>query len=140
MMKLGSRTELPWGVFAVTVAGAFMVALDLSIVNVAFPSITRSFPHVATTTPPWALSAYSVVTESVVGGPFPDLIGIGLISAAVASVALASTQGGHWGWTSSRVLGAFALAALLAPLAIRRSATHAAPAIDLKVFETRSVA
>jgi hypothetical protein len=81
-----------------------------------------------------------VVKESVVGGPFPDLIGIALISAAVASVALAITQGGHWGWTSPKVLGAFGLAALLAPLAIRRSATHAAPAIDLKVFETRSVA
>jgi EmrB/QacA subfamily drug resistance transporter len=268
MTKLRPRTQLPWAVFAVTVAGAFMVALDLSIVNVAFPSITRSFPHVATTTLSWVLSAYSVVfgalllgagriadrsgrrrwflrglavftvgsalcafapaawvliagrvvqaagaavllpaslalllaatapesrapavamwggisalavatgpslgsvlidaggwrwafvvnlpvalvagiatrrvvKESLVGGPFPDLVGIGLISVAVAAVALAITQGGHWGWTNPKVLGAFALSAALAPLAVRRSATHPAPAIDLMVFETRSVA
>ena len=38
--------RIPWPVFFVTVAGAFVVALDLSIVNVAFPSIKASFPEV----------------------------------------------------------------------------------------------
>src|SRR3954470_7557001 len=223
---------IPWPVFAVTVTGAFVVALDLSIVNVAFPSIKQSFPETSTAALSWVLSAYSVVfgalllgagriadrsgrrrafliglgiftagsllcgvapaawvliggrvvqavgaalllpaslalllaaspaearaaavalwggiaalavatgpslgslliesggwrwaffvnlpvalvaalmarrtlAESKVGGPPPDIVGILMISAAVASIALSITQGGEWGWTSWRVL------------------------------------
>src|SRR4051812_40882609 len=65
------RTEderIPAVVFAITVAGAFMVALDLSIVNVAFPSISRSFADVSTTTLSWVLSAYSVVFGALLLG------------------------------------------------------------------------
>jgi EmrB/QacA subfamily drug resistance transporter len=270
MELTGQRTSasgIPWAVFAITVAGAFVVALDLSIVNVAFPSIERSFPDASTTTLSWVLSAYSVVfgalllgagriadrsgrkrwflrglavftvgsalcglapaaplliagrvvqavgaallmpaslalllsaspaaarpqavamwggisalavatgpsvgsllidaggwrwafivnlpialvagviarralKESVVGGPFPDLLGIALVSLAVASLALGITQGGAWGWSSGRVLGAFVVAAVLGPLALFRSAKHHAPAVDLRVFESRTV-
>jgi EmrB/QacA subfamily drug resistance transporter len=268
MTQPSDETPLPWPVFMITVAGAFMVALDLSIVNVAFPSIQESFRDVSTTTLSWVLSAYSVVfgalllgagriadrsgrkrwflrgllvftagslvcglapaagvliagrvlqavgaallmpsslalllmatpasgraravamwggisalavatgpslgsvlidaggwrwafivnlpvalvaglaarrviTESSVGGPVPDLAGVAIITMAVASLALGITQGDEWGWSSWRVLGAFAIAALLGPLAVQRSRTHAAPAIDLKVFESRTVA
>lgn len=261
------RPAIPWPVFAVTVAAAFMVALDLSIVNVAFPSIRRSFPEVSTATLSWVLAAYSVVfgalllgagriadrsgrrrifllglliftagsllcgfapsawllivgrvvqaigaallmpaslalllsatapaarsqavamwggvsalavatgpslgsvlidaggwrwaffvnlpvalvagiaarrvvPESIVGGPVPDLVGVGLLSAAVAALALAITQGGDWGWSSARVVGSFAAAAVLTPIAIRRSSRHEAPAIDLDVFRSRTV-
>ena len=38
-------------------------------------------------------------TESVVGGPPPDLVGVALLSLAVASLALGITQGEDWGWT-----------------------------------------
>jgi EmrB/QacA subfamily drug resistance transporter len=255
-------------VFFVTVAGAFVVALDLSIVNVAFPSIERSFPAASTSTLSWVLSAYSVVfgalllgagriadrsgrrrwflrglavftlgsllcgaatapwlliagrvvqavgaallmpaslalllgatpaelraqavalwggisalavavgpslgsvlidaggwrwaflvnlpvlavavvaarrvlTESVVGGPAPDLLGVALLSLAVASLALGITQGEDWGWSSAPVLGALALAAGLGVLAVRRARRHPAPAIDLSLFENRTVA
>ncbi|MEY2458529.1 MAG: hypothetical protein QOG30_359 [Acidimicrobiaceae bacterium] len=267
MTQRTSASGIPWSVFAITVAGAFVVALDLSIVNVAFPSIGRSFPEASTTTLSWVLSAYSVVfgalllgagriadrsgrkrwflrglmvftfgsalcafapaaplliagrvvqaigaallmpaslalllaasppaarpqavamwggisalavatgpslgsvlidaggwrwafivnlpvaliagvaaqrslEESVVGGPFPDLFGIALVSLAVASLALGITQGDAWGWSSARVLTSFAAAAVLAPIALRRSAKHPAPAIDLRVFESRTV-
>ena len=84
----------------------------------------------------WARRA---LKESVVGGPFPDLLGIGLVSVAVAGLALGITQGAAWGWSSGRVLAAFAVAALLGPLALARSARHDAPAIDLRVFESRTV-
>jgi EmrB/QacA subfamily drug resistance transporter len=255
-------------VFFVTVAGAFVVALDLSIVNVAFPSIERSFPAASTSTLSWVLSAYSVVfgalllgagriadrsgrrrwflrglavftlgsllcgaatapwlliagrvvqavgaallmpaslalllgatpaelraqavalwggisalavavgpslgsvlidaggwrwaflvnlpvlavavvaarrvlAESVVGGPAPDLLGVALLSLAVASLALGITQGEDWGWSSAPVLGALALAAGLGVLAVRRARRHPAPAIDLSLFENRTVA
>ena len=38
-----------------------MVSLDLSIVNVAFPSLRRSFAGTSTATQSWVLSGYSVV-------------------------------------------------------------------------------
>ena len=60
--------RIPWPVFFVTVAGAFVVALDLSIVNVAFPSIKASFPDVSTTSLSWVLSAYSVVFGALLLG------------------------------------------------------------------------
>lgn len=266
-MKQRSRSEIPWPAFAVTVAAAFMVALDLSIVNVAFPSIGRSFPEVSTATLSWVLAAYSVVfgalllgagriadrsgrrriflfglliftagsllcgaapsawlliggrvvqaigaallmpaslallltatpqaaraqavamwggvsalavatgpslgsllidaggwrwaffvnlpvalvagvaarrvvPESTIGGHVPDLVGVALLSAAVASLALAITQGGDWGWSSGRVVGSFVAAAVLAPIAVYRSTRHRAPAIDLEVFRSRAV-
>lgn len=259
---------IPWRAFAVTVAGAFMVALDLSIVNVAFPSIEASFSDASTTTLSWVLSGYSVVfgalllgagrladrsgrrraflqglsvftlgsllcgaatsaelliagrvvqaigaallmpaslalllaatpasaraqavamwggisalavatgpslgsvlidaggwrwaflvnlpvavlaavgarrwlTESRVGGPRPDLVGIAALSAAVAAAALAITQGGDWGWTSPAVLGSFAAAAALGASVVHRARTHDAPALDLRLFESRTVA
>jgi EmrB/QacA subfamily drug resistance transporter len=267
-VKKRSESEIPWPVFAVTVAAGFMVALDLSIVNVAFPSIRRSFPDVSAATLSWVLAAYSVVfgalllgagriadrsgrrrvfrvglvvftvgsllcgmapsvwpliagrvvqavgaalvmpaslallltatapaararavamwggiaalavatgpslgsllidaggwrwaffinlpvalvvgiatprvvPESIIGGPLPDLIGVALLTGAVASLALAITQGSDWGWSSSSVIGLFTLAAVLAPLAVRRSQRHHAPAIDLEVFQSRTVA
>ncbi len=254
--------------FAVTVAAGFMVALDLSIVNVAFPSIRRSFAEVSPATLSWVLAAYSVVfgafllgagriadrsgrrrifqlglavftagsllcgiaptawlliagrvvqavgaallmpaslalllaatapaararavamwggiaalavatgpslgsllieaggwrwaffvnlpvavavgvatprvvPESIVGGALPDLVGVAMLTGAVASLALAITQGGDWGWSSSRVVGLLVLAAILAPAAVRRSRNHPAPAIDLEVFRSRAVA
>jgi EmrB/QacA subfamily drug resistance transporter len=267
MTKLKSADAIPAAAFAVTVAGAFMVALDLSIVNVAFPSIERSFNDVSTTALSWVLSAYSVVfgalllgagriadrsgrkrtflaglgvftlgsalcalapsaavliggrvvqavgaallmpsslalllaatptasraravamwggisalavatgpslgsvlidaggwrwaflvnlpvalvaaiaarrslEESAVGGPVPDLVGVGVITVAVAALALAITQGSDWGWTSGRVLGALVVAIALVPIAVQRSRSHVAPAIDLRVFESRTV-
>jgi MFS family permease len=85
------------------------------------------------------LAARRSLRESVVGGPFPDLLGIALVSLAVAALALGITQGDAWGWSSGRVLSTFAVAAVLGPIAVARSARHPAPAIDLRVFESRTV-
>lgn len=266
MTQPESRTIGP--VFAITVAGAFMVALDLSIVNVAFPSIRESFDGVSVTTLSWVLSAYGVVfgalllgagrladrigrrrsfltgltvftvgsalcgaapsaslliagrvvqaigaallmpsslalllaaapaeararsvavwggitalavatgpslgsllidaggwrwafivnlpvavvtavaarrvlVESKVPGPLPDLLGVAIVSLAMAGLALGITQGHEWGWSSWRIVGSFAVTVVLAPIALHRSMRHEAPAIDLKVFESRTVA
>ena len=268
MKQRSSDEQIPAAVFAVTVAGAFMVALDLSIVNIAFPSIIRSFASVSTTTLSWVLSSYSVVfgalllgagrmvdrsgrkrsflgglgiftvgsaacaaapmaslliagrvvqaigaallmpaslalllgatpasqraravamwggisalavatgpslgsllvdtggwrwaflvnlpvaavaalvgrrvlTEAATGGRAPDLLGVGVVTAAVAALALGITQGSEWGWTTWRVLGALVAALLLGVVAVARSRTHAAPAIDLAIFRSRTVA
>jgi MFS family permease len=87
-----------------------------------------------------AIAARRLLTESAAGGPAPDLLGVGIVTAAIASLALGITQGSEWGWTSWRIGGAFAAAIVLAPIAVRRSRHHDAPAIDLDVFRSRTVA
>ena len=81
------------------------------------------------------------LTESAVGGPLPDVAGIGLITAAVASMALGITQGseGGWGWADPRTLAAFAVAVALVPVIIHRSRTQPVPALDLTLFANRTV-
>ena len=68
-------------VFVVTALGAFMASLDLSIVNVAFPSLERSFPRDATSTLAWVITGYSVVFGAllVVAGRTADRLGRRLV-------------------------------------------------------------
>src|SRR6266508_552197 len=64
-------------VFAVTALGAFMAALDLSIVNVAFPDLEASYPHASQASLAWVITAYSIVFGAllVTGGRTGDRIG-----------------------------------------------------------------
>jgi len=64
-------------VFAVTALGAFMGSLDLSIVNVAFPSLERSFPADSTAALAWVITAYAIVYAAllVTAGRTADRLG-----------------------------------------------------------------
>ena len=64
-------------VFVVTALGAFMASLDLSIVNVAFPALERSFPTTSRAALSWVLTGYSIVFGSllVTAGRTADRIG-----------------------------------------------------------------
>jgi EmrB/QacA subfamily drug resistance transporter len=64
-------------VFAVTALGAFMASLDLSIVNVAFPSLLRSFPADSTAALAWVITAYAIVYAAllVTAGRTADRLG-----------------------------------------------------------------
>ncbi|HXQ44004.1 MAG TPA: DHA2 family efflux MFS transporter permease subunit [Acidimicrobiales bacterium] len=64
-------------VFAVTALGAFMASLDLSIVNVAFPALERSFPHDPRASLAWVITGYSIVFASllVTAGRSADRLG-----------------------------------------------------------------
>ena len=64
-------------VFAVTALGAFMAALDLSIVNVAFPDLQVSYPRASQAALAWVITAYSIVFGAllVTGGRTGDRIG-----------------------------------------------------------------
>ena len=64
-------------VFAVTALGAFMASLDLSIVNVAFPALQRSFAHASRPELAWVITAYSIVFASllVTAGRTADRLG-----------------------------------------------------------------
>jgi EmrB/QacA subfamily drug resistance transporter len=64
-------------VFVVTALGAFMASLDLSIVNVAFPAMERSFPHDSRATLAWVITGYGIVFGSllVTAGRTADRVG-----------------------------------------------------------------
>ncbi|HEX3796305.1 MAG TPA: DHA2 family efflux MFS transporter permease subunit [Acidimicrobiales bacterium] len=64
-------------VFVVTALGAFMGSLDLSIVNVAFPALERSFPHDPRSTLSWVIIGYGIVFGSllVIAGRTADRLG-----------------------------------------------------------------
>jgi EmrB/QacA subfamily drug resistance transporter len=64
-------------VFTVTALGAFMASLDLSIVNVAFPALERSFPSDPRATLAWVITSYGIVFGSllVIAGRTADRLG-----------------------------------------------------------------
>jgi EmrB/QacA subfamily drug resistance transporter len=64
-------------VFFVTALGAFMASLDLSIVNVAFPALERSFSHDSRASLAWVITGYSIVFGSllVIAGRTADRLG-----------------------------------------------------------------
>ena len=64
----------------------------------------------------------------------PDLLGVPMLIAGVGALALGIVQSDEWGWGDARTLGAFAAAAVIAPLFILRSATHRSPTLDLTLF------
>lgn len=63
--------------FVVTALGAFMASLDLSIVNVAFPALERSFPHDNRAALAWVITAYAIVFAAllVTAGRTADRVG-----------------------------------------------------------------
>ncbi|MFD1046444.1 MFS transporter, partial [Kibdelosporangium lantanae] len=50
-----------WQVLAVTSVAMFMALLDVTIVNIAFPDLRRSFPGASLADLSWVLNAYNVV-------------------------------------------------------------------------------
>jgi EmrB/QacA subfamily drug resistance transporter len=53
--------ERRWQVLLVTAVGVFMSFLDVTIVNIAFPDLHRSFPDESIAHLSWVLNAYSIV-------------------------------------------------------------------------------
>ncbi len=68
----------------------------------------------------------------------PDLIGAAILATAVGSLVLAIVQGGAWGWTSARVLGAGAAGIVLSAVFVQRCLTRRDPLVDLRMFANRS--
>src|SRR3954465_12170601 len=73
MMKLERR----WKGLLVTGAAVFMAFLDVTIVNVAFPSIKQAFPDSSVAGLSWVLNAYNIVFAALLvpAGRLADLIG-----------------------------------------------------------------
>ena len=81
-------------VLVVCSLAAFMAFLDATIVNVAFPSIERSFHHVAPSWLSWVLNGYNIVFAALLipAGQLADLVGrrrvffAGLLTFTLASL------------------------------------------------------
>ena len=81
----------PWTVFALMIAAQFMVILDVSVVNVALPSISGAL-HLSSADYQWTISAYVLLSGGLLllGGRVADLFnrrgaflaGVGLFTAA----------------------------------------------------------
>ncbi|MGY1623934.1 MFS transporter [Geodermatophilus sp. SYSU D00965] len=90
----------PWTVFALMIAAQFMVILDVSVVNVALPSISEAL-HLSAGDYQWAISAYVLLSGGLLllGGRIADLLnrrsaflaGVGLFTAASLVSGLAQT-------------------------------------------------
>ena len=80
-------------VLAVTSLAAFIALLDATIVNIAFPSIQSSFPHISRAWLSWVLNGYNVIFAALLvpAGQLADLLGrrrvllIGLTAFTLAS-------------------------------------------------------
>jgi len=81
-----------------------------------------------------------VLTESEpdVDAATPDYLGVGLMSAALAALVLAISEGSTWGWTDGRILGALSVALVAGAVFIHRTLHHDQPVIDPALFHERS--
>jgi EmrB/QacA subfamily drug resistance transporter len=68
----------------------------------------------------------------------PDLIGAGLLAAAVGLVALALVKAPGWGWDSAGFLGLLAASLACGAAMVARSRRHHSPVIELELFRSRT--
>jgi EmrB/QacA subfamily drug resistance transporter len=73
-------------------------------------------------------------------GRLPDATGIVILGAGIGAVALGISQGTDWGWTSTQTVLCLGGGALAIAAALWRSTRQAAPAIETRLWRTRSFA
>src|SRR6266705_3670617 len=71
------RRPSPQSVLAIASLGAAAAFVDATIVNIAFPSIARSFSGTSISSLSWVLNAYNIVFAAflVAAGRIADLLG-----------------------------------------------------------------
>jgi EmrB/QacA subfamily drug resistance transporter len=112
--------ERRWKVLIVVSVAVFMVSLDLFIVNVAFPDISRDFGGADVASVSWVLNAYAIVVAALMvpAGRMADRLGrrrvflIGLL-AFVAGSALCAAAPSVETLVGARVIQALGAALLL---------------------------
>ena len=70
----------------------------------------------------------------------PDLVGVVLLMAGVAALALGIVQSDDWGYLDTKTLGSLLAAAVFLVLLLRRSANHAEPILHLPLFRDHDFA
>jgi EmrB/QacA subfamily drug resistance transporter len=119
----GERGTEPWTLLLLMSVAQFMVVLDITVVNIALPSIGRAL-RFAPADLQWVVSAYVLVTGglTLLGGRASDLLGrrrvfltgLALFTAASLASGLAPDAGALVGTRAAQGLGA----ALLTPAAL----------------------
>ncbi|MFC8824397.1 DHA2 family efflux MFS transporter permease subunit [Streptomyces sp. NPDC057137] len=132
---VGTRSTRTWAVILAACAGQFLVVLDVSVVNVALPSM-RTDLGLSTIGLQWVLNAYSIAFAGfmLLGGRAADIFGrkrmflAGLVVFTAASLAGGLAQEG-WQLLAARGVQGLG-AAVLAPatLTILTAAVPAGPA------------
>jgi EmrB/QacA subfamily drug resistance transporter len=68
----------------------------------------------------------------------PDLVGAGLLAAAVGLLALALVKAPGWGWGSASFLGLLAASVVCGAAMVERSRRHHSPVIELELLRSRT--
>lgn len=68
----------------------------------------------------------------------PDYLGVVLMSASLAALVLAVSEGSTWGWTDARIVGALAIALVGGALFVHRTLHHDNPVVDPTLFHSRA--
>jgi MFS family permease len=68
----------------------------------------------------------------------PDILGAGLLAAAVGLVALALVKAPEWGWGSASFLGLLAASVVCGAAMVYRSRRHHSPVIELELLRSRT--
>jgi len=68
----------------------------------------------------------------------PDLLGAGLLAAAVGLLALALVKAPGWGWGSAGFLGLLAASVICGAAMVERSRRHHSPVIELELLRSRT--
>lgn len=109
---------------AVAVGAAFIAFLDLSVVNIAFPTIAETYPDTATSTLTWIVSGYAIAFAALLtpAGRLADVLGrrrlfvLALAGFALTSLLCGLAPGADW-LIAGRVLQG-ATAAFMVPAAL----------------------
>jgi len=68
----------------------------------------------------------------------PDIAGSLLFALAVAALVLGVIKGEEWGWSSPRIVGSFAAAAILGAVVAWRCTWHRSPIVDMALLRIRT--
>jgi EmrB/QacA subfamily drug resistance transporter len=67
----------------------------------------------------------------------PDAVGGALLILGIGALALGAVEGANWGWSSARVIAAFAVSAFAVAAFVAQSARHPAPVVQLSLLRDR---
>lgn len=112
------------GGLLVSVSWRWVFLINLPIGIVAFIAARREVPESRDTT----------VTK------IPDVLGAGVLTLGVGTLALAIVKGGDWGWGSGGTVAAFVVAAVMLAVFAWRSEHHPVPVVDRGLYRVRSFA
>jgi EmrB/QacA subfamily drug resistance transporter len=116
--------ERRWKVLLVTSVAVFMSFLDVTIVNIAFPSIEATFPEASRAELSWVLNAYNIVFAALLvpAGRLADLVGRKRVFLIGIGVFVAASALSAAAWSPAVLVGArivqAAGAALLVPTSL----------------------